>query len=362
MLDPEVDKNRGAARKTKVSDLYTIREGSFDTDRDDILRLWRLLPADDPPQGEKLDWFYRGNPEAGSVVYFLDYLPERRPVGIVCVCKRLFRIGDRTVEGGVFGDFAIEQGHRSLGPALMFQREFLKSAYEAFDVVYGFPNDVSGSVRTFGGYKLDGRLDMWVLPLDPKPYLARRMPRTLAGVLGTVLGPVWKLRLNLKTKRSRERFTPASASNAFQDALWTRCDDGALAAGIRDAGFVDWRLGRSPYKDFEFVGVNDTDGKPAGYAGWQVRPDGTVQVEDFLVVDDEALTALVGSLAASPRVRESRAIAIGVTRQATSVASRLKSLGFSRRKDIQFFVGISDRLRDTVAAENLTFTFADNDV
>lgn len=362
MLDPEAHKNRGGSRKPKVSDLYTIREGSFDTDRDDILRLWRLLPADDPPQGEKLDWFYRGNPETGSIVYFLDYLPEGRPVGIVCICKRLFRIGDRTIEGGVFGDFAIEQSHRSLGPALMFQREFLKSAYEAFDVVYGFPNHLSGSVRTFGGYKLDGRLDMWVLPLDPKPYLARRMPRMLAGILGSVLGPVWRLRLSLKTKRGRDRFAPSRANGAFQDALWERCDDGTLAAGLRDAGFVDWRLSRSPYKDFEFVGVSDRDGKPAGYAGWQVRPDETVLVEDFLTVDDEALSALIGNLAASPQVRRRRAIAVGVIRQATSVASRLDSLGFSRRKEIEFFVGVSERLRDTVAAENLTFTFADNDV
>ena len=345
----------------RVSDLYVVRRGDLQADAEDILRLWQYLPGDAPPQQEKLDWFYRNNPAGPGVVYFLDFKPEGRPVGVVCLGPRAVRVGNETVSGAVFGDFAVEPAHRSLGPALMFQKAFLKLAQEEFSMVFGFPNDLSGKVRSFGGYKIDFPLGIFVLPLDFRPYLGKRLPGLLAAIGGGVLNVASWLYYAARVRALAGGHRRAAVDDAFLDGLWERVSSGPVSAGVRDARFLNWRLKQVPNREYHFVGVTDRDGLPAAYLAWTRRHDGALNCIDCMAVSDVALSAVFRSVAAE-HIGRARALAVTLARDHARSAAALKACHFRERDQFDCFVSRSADVPQDAAAESLFLSFADNDV
>lgn len=349
-------------KRAKVSDLYEIRRGDLDADADDILRLWRYLPGDNPPQREKLEWFYRDNPAGRGIVYLLDYKPDARAVGVVCLGPREFTIEGRPATGAVFGDFAVEPEHRSLGPALMFQKDFLRLARQEFDFIFGFPNASSGKVRSFGGHRIDYQLDIAVLPLDFRQYLGRRLPSALAGIGGTLLNGITRAHYGLRQRFAGGGYRDAEYTDTFMDTLWARVATQPLQQGKRDAEFVAWRLAGSPQFDYQLIALEDRHGEPAAFAALRrSAADGALSVDDFLAVSDEAFRALLASLS---RRFAGRARSIGFRHPHQNVATResLARFHFRVRDQFDAFVTLGESPVAGADLEALHLSFADNDV
>lgn len=344
---------------TKVSDSYAVTSGDPVADRDDILRLWQLLPSEQPPGVEKLEWLYKGSPAAAGTIYFLDYVPDGRRVGVVCLGRRDFRHAGAHIEGVVFGDFSIEPAHRSLGPALFFQKQFLKLARAQFGIVYGFPNTLSGSVRVFAGHKLNATIVQFTLPLSANRVVNRLGgPRVLRRVLNRVSNFLLRSYAGMRLRRVAAAYSQVDATPAFLDLLWTRAESVGGPVGIRDAQTVRWRLQQPPGQKFEVVGFRNDVSDCVGYLAFCWEEGRTLRIVDHLVCEDTQLAGMLARFILNNDGR-ARAITIKLHANAVSKIGVAKQLGFAERKRADHFVSVADHL--PFESEDMRLTMFDND-
>jgi len=349
-----------AKKSPKVSDQYSVKKGDFVADRQEILRLWSYL--ENPPGCEKLDWLYLNNPAGHGKVYLLYFEPERRPVGVICIGRRDFQIGNETYHGGVFGDYAIEPLHRSLGPALYFQREYLKIVHESTDVIYGFPNDSSAKVRTYGGYKLDGALDVYVLPIGIQHYFPPRTPKWFATATSKIANVLIQLTTYFSTRQVVSNYAHRRVDRAFVDQLWKLSCTKDIKSGVRNWSFLQWRLLENPYGPINLIGIADQDGHPAGYVAHCERKDMSVNIVDYHAVDADALAALLSFLI-QRKIRDG-AKSISIVSSDTDVSRLrwLRRLRFSKRRHQTYFISLGRSAQDRFDKLEIQMTLADNDV
>ena len=348
-------------RGAKVSDLYEIREGDLERDADDILRLWRFLPGDNPPQREKLDWYYRNNPAGAGTVLFLSYKPEQRNVGVVCLSPREFVVAGERAMGSVFGDFAVEPEHRSLGPALKFQKDFLQYARERSDFIFGFPNPLSGKVRSFGGHKLGYSLDIYVLPLDFTAYLKSRLPGVLATLSGGALNLVSRSFYALRASFRRGGHRVVDYTPEFMNGLWQSLVTGGSQIGRRDAQFVDWRIKNSPNHTYDLVAVEDRHGHPVAFAALRAGVNGALIVEDMAYTTPDALRVLVDELTRRYAGKR-RSLTVTIPDHQLAAASVLASAHFRVRDSFSAFVTVGLSHVEGASVDQVVLSFIDNDV
>ena len=352
----------GKARGGKVSDRYKVVSGDLVEDREDILRLWQYLPTANPPGQRKLRDFYEQGPAGPGRVLFLEHIEDNQRIGVVCLRRRQFLHNGNIVNGVVFGDFAIEPAHRSLGPALLFQKTFLELAWEEYDLVYGFPNDSSGSVRVFGGHKLNGEVVAYKLPLDPGATLARKLglPRVLAGPVASLINllgrPLMQWRLGSFVRQS----VPVDVDDQFLDDVWASVRGRGDALGVRDAVTVRWRLEEVPEEPFSLFGVTDQQGQPAAWLAFSVNSaDRTVRIVDYLAVSPAALQCAIAGLAQLHR--RARVVSIKLISHEAVWISAVTAMGFAETKRSQHFASICPPARERMAPEDFRLSVFDND-
>lgn len=99
----------------------TIRAVDLDTEHEELLAvLERNLT--DLPHSRRFKWMYRDNPLGPAWSWFACDGATGQAVGVASVFRRAMWLGRRMMVCGQVGDFAIDAGHRSLGPAVMLQR------------------------------------------------------------------------------------------------------------------------------------------------------------------------------------------------------------------------------------------------
>ncbi|MEM7564006.1 MAG: hypothetical protein AAF353_13290, partial [Pseudomonadota bacterium] len=331
-------------------------------DREEILRLWRHLPGEFPPQNEKLDWFYGQNPAGRGTVYFLDYKPEKRPVGIVCLCPRHFLVTGRVLRGAVFADFVIEPEHRSLGPALWFQKAFLERATETFELLYGFPNALSGPVRSFGGYSLNYELNLFVLPLNFSIFLSRKTPGFISIPVGSLMNWVSCGFYALRKAWPGKNYISCHFDSDFIQELW-RSQSGLISQlGFRDPDFIKWRLEQHPNYEFDFLALRDPkNNTPLAYAALRIGENKAVVVEDFYCVSTRGFEAILLELTARFAGR-ARSISFTVPLYNKIVTKILSQYYFQSRGSMSAFVSLGKKLDSDIQLESIWITTIDNDV
>jgi hypothetical protein len=261
--------------------VYTTHVADVARDREAVLAIWRGNLGRLERLESKYDWFYRGCPWGAPLVVLLRHEPSGRWVGVASAGERRMHVGDRGIRAGVLVDMAVDQEHRSLGPALILQRGLLAAAAARFEVVYGFPNPKAAPVFGRVGYARLGDSIRHVRVLRFRGYLARRIPAWLAPAVGVLLDIA--LRLRVRWSGGSVRGCQAAWSSRFESPLDTLCTRGGPVKGpasLRDGALLRWRFDEEPASAFRYLAVSERGGAPFAYFACEPE-DPVLHVRDY---------------------------------------------------------------------------------
>src|SRR5579872_65882 len=97
------------------------RPVDIETEREELLDiLTRNLGG--LAHAKRFEWLHRCHPAGKGWTWFAYEKESGQKVGTASLFPRAMWIADKIAICGQVGDFAVEKGHRSLGPALLLQR------------------------------------------------------------------------------------------------------------------------------------------------------------------------------------------------------------------------------------------------
>ena len=137
---------------------YHIEEADLSTAAAAIQGLWvaNLVGHDARSAAAKLRLGYAENPAGTGTAILLYPQGDDRPSGVQGLHPRLFHFGTRRLRAAGLADYAVDEAHRSLGPALMLMRRGSELGAERFDFTYGLPNRKAAAVVARAGLKRIG--------------------------------------------------------------------------------------------------------------------------------------------------------------------------------------------------------------
>ena len=347
---------------SSVSESYKVVKADLTRDRDRILALWQHLADSDAPGAEKLDWFYIDNPAGEGIIYLLWFIPENRPVGIMCAGRRNFRVGDQILHGAVFGDFAMEPAHRSLGPSLLLQRKVMDEALANFDVFFGFLNASSARVRQVGGYQVNEKLVDSIIPLRLAFHLKKRLPDILATIVSSIMQPLYDTMLRVRIKKHMKGYQDAAVNRDFIDGLWSQACKNSTIMGVRDWGFLSWRMSPNAGRKYAVSGIRDASGKPCGYIAYEFQLNDTVVVVDYLALNNSVFAALLCYLISHTEKTNTPSISICTNVKDSEKLRVLRKLGFVARGEFFVFVVCDKKITHQFDTDMIYLNHFDNDV
>ena len=191
-------------------DLF-IRPADLETDRSliiEMLRRW-LTPLSD---GRRYDWLYRQVPFGPPRVWIALDQRNDKVIGMASAFPRHAYVDGHDQTVWVLGDFCIDEGYRSLGPALQLMRVFVKEGGWNLGTWYDFPSEAMMAVYKRLRLKASAsmvrmakplRVDRRVKTLAKNPHLASGL--IAAGNLALGLG---QLRFQRRQLHDHAAFRP----------------------------------------------------------------------------------------------------------------------------------------------------------
>jgi hypothetical protein len=270
--------------------MYVAERGDVERDRDTVLAIWRGNLGQEAPMRAKFDWFYRGCPFGEPLILLLRHAPSQASAGAAAIGPRRMLWRSREIRVGVLVDLAVTPEHRSLGPALMLERELAKAGSERFDLVYGFPNAKAVAVfKRIGCYGKLADMVRYAHVLRHRDYVARRLPVALATPASWLLDRARRLGRAFRALRDEAVVASWSAGTdaARVDALWKRSTPGDGLIAVRDSTFLHWRFDDAPSSTTRFLLLSDPgDEALRAWFACQVK-DAVLHVRDFWSEDGD---------------------------------------------------------------------------
>ena len=309
---------------------YTTFQADLDREKDSILRFWR---ENHPrPLEGKYRWLYEGNPAGKAKVWIIKHVESGDLVGMTALFPRVFHRNDKSLVGGVAGDFLVHKNHRTMGPAIMLQRCVLSSADRGeVDFVYGFPNRSAEAISKRIGYKRLGGLTRLVKILKSEPQLRKRGVKS---ALVPFAGPMADAFLKLGSLETWYRWTNGYVCeevNALDDRLAPEREghNGSFTMmGLRSANFLNWKFKDDPEDDNRiFVCRNRENSTVAGYIVFRLQDD-SVDVRDFgLPVNRPVYFTLMASFLRHARSLGTEKVVVNALENET-LTKKLRPFGF----------------------------------
>lgn len=284
---------------------YRVRTADPAAVSDELCALWTTnLGASCRDPKRRLDWFYLENPAGRGVVHLLECDAEPHAVGCMGIGTRRYDVAGRSVSVALFGDLAVGQKHRSLGPALALQRATRSYAQEHFPLCLGYPNAKALPSLLRLGFRELGRMVRYAVPLRYRTYVERRLPKQAAGLAAAVVDAATALRGTPGYVRSRLRYhlETLAAPDARFDDLWQRSRQAYPNVVERSSEFLHWRFLRKPgTSQCRFLALTHRQSRQlAAYA--VVEPEnGAAHIRDLFSTSKEDLAALLDRLLLSLR-------------------------------------------------------------
>lgn len=243
-----------------AANAYRVERGDIARDREAVLAIWRGNLGQDERMRAKFDWFYRNCPYGTPLLALLRHDADDQFVGVAAIGPRRMWHGGHPIRAGVLVDLAVASAHRSLGPALMLQRELATAGAQHFDFLYGFPNAKAVPlIRRLGAYQPLADIVRYARVLRYRHYAGRHLPRALAPLAGSAIDFARHLAdWPRRHARRRLRGEWGGFDDARVDALWQRSARGSGCITARDRTFLQWRFGQ--VADARLLRIESPDG------------------------------------------------------------------------------------------------------
>jgi GNAT acetyltransferase-like protein len=281
------------------------------------------------------------------------------------------RVFGELVPAAVAGEFAVDDGHRGLGPAVALQRAAVGALAErGLASAYGYPNEHSEPITRRVGYTDLGRLSRYVKVLRSRLLVDRYGRGRVAAAAGRVaLDPLlWAFSRERLHRRPREfRVEHPTAFDARFTGVWESLFRQGTITSERNVELLNWKYetGREGgiYRILALVGSDD---QIAAYAVYRVHNDIRHVVDIVFQPSADVLDALLAELIRDARRDRSVAISLIHLGPPSLLTQRLRSFGFARRTEdssLHVFVpGDSELEQALVEPGNWYFLNADADI
>jgi hypothetical protein len=247
--------------------------------------------------------------------------------------RKVLLNGTETI-GGIAIDFAVDEGHRTLQPAMYLGRAIVKAIGSGVDFIYALPNSNARPVFKRLGYTEVAPFRRFVKVLDATVFL-RRKPRLsgVAPVIGAPANAARKIRDAFRGGLSNELRPADLAWNDMRiDSLWSSASGGDSMLGDRSAPYLDWRFARCPLHQHSLVGLIDQKEELAGYAVVYRNEEGQCKVPDLLVRSEDFIAKALMALSQWADAQDASSLAFEVVRPTESMTQALLQSGFVERE------------------------------
>jgi Acetyltransferase (GNAT) domain len=292
-------------------------------------------------------------------------------VGMAAVFPTRLRVFGELVPAAVAGEFAVDDGHRGLGPAIPLQRAAVGALGDhGLACAFGYPNEHSEPITKRVGYADLGRLTRYVKVLRSRILVEQLGRGRVAAAAGRVaLDPLLSVASRERFKR-RPRSLRVERPAAFDErfaGVWETLFQQHTITTDRNPELLNWKyeMGRKGgiYRVLALVGADD---QVAAYAVYTVRNDIRHVVDIVFQPSAEVLDALLAELIRDARRERMLALSLIHLGPPSLLTKRLRAFGFARRTEdssLHVYVpGESERERALVDPGNWYFLNADADV
>jgi hypothetical protein len=292
-------------------------------------------------------------------------------VGTASIFPTQLRVFGELVPAAVAGEFAVDDGHRGLGPAVPLQRAAVNALGDpGLVAAFGYPNEHSEPITRRVGYADLGKLTRYVKVLRSRLLVEQYgRGRVAAGVGRVAVDPLLSVFSRERLHRPPREFRVERPS-AFDDrfsALWETLWQQGTITSERNPELLNWKYETAReggiYRILALVGPDE---QVAGYAVYTVRNDIRHVVDIVFQPSQAVLDTLLAELVRD--ARRDRAVAISLIHLGppSLLTRRLKSFGFARRTEdssLHVFVpGESELEQALVQPGNWYFLNADADI
>lgn len=291
------------AIKIAEADLTVHREFLIET-------LYRLLTAQS--DGRRFDWLYRNGPHGQARAWLAIDGDQEVVIGVAAAFPRHFYVGDREISGWVLGDFCLDTGYRSLGPALQLQRACLGvTASKGEMFCYDFPSSSMIAIYKRLNIAVTGKMLRLakLLRVDRKVRQVINFPtaeRAVAAVGNTLL----KLMPTKVMADESLEVTLHQGACGEDFSILAREQSGRVGICIqRSAEYLNWRYVNNPLATYKFITARRR-GKLKGYAVWTQAEEDASVVDVFGENDSAMVKALLSEVIA--RVTRSGVMTLSV--------------------------------------------------
>ena len=231
-----------------------IRPAEWVADREELLSvLQRNLQ--DVPHEVRLTWLYRDNPAGPARTWFLCD-EKGSAVGVTSLFPRAVWLDGKAALCGQVGDFGVDVGLRSLGPAILLQRATFEPVLQgSLAFCYDCPPHERGMAMFYRlGLPENCRMHVYVKPLRTERQLERLLGDTAGRLTARAVNHI--LRLPSQCVRHSQGLEFTSHTEAFGPEF-SMLDRTAQTPGTvrnrRGAEDLNWRFRRNPLHQFEVL-------------------------------------------------------------------------------------------------------------
>jgi GNAT superfamily N-acetyltransferase len=335
----------------------------------------RNLPPATQGREARYSKYYEDNPLGPPHFLLARDAQSDAFVGMASIFPTQVRVFGELVPAAISGDFAVDDGHRGLGPAVPLQRAAVAALGDlGLSCAYGYPNEYSEPITTRVGYADLGRLTRFVKVLRSRVVVeqyvrSRGLARLAAGVSRVAVDPLLSVISRERLDRRRRGLRverPAAFDDRFSELWETLWRQGTITSE-RNPELLNWKYETAReggiYRIFALVGPDE---QVAAYAVYRVA-NGIRHVIDLVFQPSaEVLDALLAELIRDARRDGAVAISLIHLGPASVLTRRLKAFGFARRTEdssLHVYVpGESELEKALVEPGNWHFLNAEADV
>jgi Acetyltransferase (GNAT) domain len=333
-----------------------------------------------PLQGREVRYakYYEQNPVGPPTLLLARDERSQAFVGMAAAFPTWLRVFGEVVPGAVTGDFAVDDGHRGLGPSVALQRALVSAMDEnGVRCAFGYPNEYSEPIVKRVGYVDLGRLTRYVKVLRSRVLVdtyvrSPRIARPLAALSRVGLDPLLSVLSRERLhRRSRHGFR-AEQPDRFDDRFAEVCESSWREHAItseRTPELLNWKYEKGGGRDpgvYTIFALLRGDDRVAAYVVYRARSGIRHLVDIAFLPSRTVVDALLSEFILDARRHGVPAITLLHLGSANLLTQRLRTFGFIRRTDesgVWVHAPGSARLdRALLEAENWYFLTGEADV